>query len=601
MPSLSSDNSLAIQISTSADSSGIDQTQKGLESIGKTTTETQKTTSDFSEKFSSGMKKTAIGLGVLGVGMTAYAKNATDFTVDLVKSSKTLARETGTTVENASQLVYVTQRMGLSADQASSVFGIFSKKITEVADATGKNSIQQSKLQQEIKNTEDQLANAGNNAKQRQAELKNQIDATNISINENVKKIAANGDASGALKNKVEALRLKLVDLQQQYNDTGESSGSMSKETLALNTKLADLKQQLSASTDSFQKLGINVKDAQGKTKSFNDLLLEVSDKFKELKNGSEKTAIAMDLFGRSGKDMLPLLNQGSQAIQDMEKKADQLGLTLTAQTVGSISAYIRSQKDLTDSTNALKMAVGEATAPVLTAFNNKVNDVLLSLLSTDSPMRGLTANVLAFGGPALSFTATALGIASSLVQIIGGAGGARAAIASLQLTAAAGVILPVAGALASAAALAGAIYEVNKAINKVSAGIDDLNKKQITLSNSNIKVSGGSGVGLVQQLRNAFGGFAAGTNSAPGGVSVVGEEGPELVNLPRGAQVFPAHETKSLLAGARGGSTNGGNRTVSIQNVYLGSADASREFFNQLDSDTLLTSKGLTPNRGMI
>jgi hypothetical protein len=33
---------------------------------------------------------------------------------------------------------------------------------------------------------------------------------------------------------------------------------------------------------------------------------------------------------------------------------------------------------------------------------------------------------------------------------------------------------------------------------------------------------------------------FAHGTNSAPGGLAVVGENGPEIVNLRRGAQVIP-------------------------------------------------------------
>ncbi|PJR11559.1 phage tail length tape measure family protein [Sinorhizobium meliloti] len=36
--------------------------------------------------------------------------------------------------------------------------------------------------------------------------------------------------------------------------------------------------------------------------------------------------------------------------------------------------------------------------------------------------------------------------------------------------------------------------------------------------------------------------GFAAGTNFAPGGLAIVGEKGPELVNLPRGSSVTPNH-----------------------------------------------------------
>jgi hypothetical protein len=44
---------------------------------------------------------------------------------------------------------------------------------------------------------------------------------------------------------------------------------------------------------------------------------------------------------------------------------------------------------------------------------------------------------------------------------------------------------------------------------------------------------------------------FANGTNSAPGGLALVGERGPELVNLPKGSAVHTAHETKGMLGAA--------------------------------------------------
>lgn len=44
--------------------------------------------------------------------------------------------------------------------------------------------------------------------------------------------------------------------------------------------------------------------------------------------------------------------------------------------------------------------------------------------------------------------------------------------------------------------------------------------------------------------------GFANGTTSAPGGLTWVGERGPELVNLPRGAGVIPAHRASQMGSG---------------------------------------------------
>ena len=59
---------------------------------------------------------------------------------------------------------------------------------------------------------------------------------------------------------------------------------------------------------------------------------------------------------------------------------------------------------------------------------------------------------------------------------------------------------------------------------------------------------------------------FASGTLSAPGGLSLVGERGPELVNLPRGARVWSNSDTRSILAGA-----GGGGQTINVGPVYVG------------------------------
>ncbi len=66
----------------------------------------------------------------------------------------------------------------------------------------------------------------------------------------------------------------------------------------------------------------------------------------------------------------------------------------------------------------------------------------------------------------------------------------------------------------------------------------------------------------------------ARGTSYFPGGLSLVGEEGPELVNLPRGSQVFSNSRTRSLLNGM--GSGNAGiSVNYSPQITIQGNADA--------------------------
>lgn len=77
-----------------------------------------------------------------------------------------------------------------------------------------------------------------------------------------------------------------------------------------------------------------------------------------------------------------------------------------------------------------------------------------------------------------------------------------------------------------------------------------------------------------------AIGGlFASGTNSAPGGLAIVGERGPELINLPRGSQVVPNNKA----GGALGGNT--------VNNVFNVSGDVSQATIDRLQRAVIIAN----------
>lgn len=83
-------------------------------------------------------------------------------------------------------------------------------------------------------------------------------------------------------------------------------------------------------------KAGVSIRDASGGMKSADTLLLELSDKFQGLPEGVEKTALAMQLLGRSGAGMLPFLNQGSAAILALQREARELGAVMDEKTIAA-------------------------------------------------------------------------------------------------------------------------------------------------------------------------------------------------------------------------------------------------------------------------
>ncbi|KUM39021.1 hypothetical protein AR689_07655 [Arthrobacter sp. EpRS71] len=101
------------------------------------------------------------------------------------------------------------------------------------------------------------------------------------------------------------------------------------------------------------------------------------------------------------------------------------------------------------------------------------------------------------------------------------------------------------------------------------------------------------AGFGGKNQTNAVFGmpkGFATGTSYAPGGRTLVGENGPEILNLPRGSQVTQAYRTRNELAqDGAGGVTNILSGNFTFQN-----AEAVQEFWNRLDKTQRLAKMGM-------
>lgn len=113
--------------------------------------------------------------------------------------------------------------------------------------------------------------------------------------------------------------------------------------------------------------IGITALDASGNIRPMNDLLYDTADAFQKMPDGIEKTAIAQTLFGKSGKDMIPLLNLGSDGMKELATQADKLGLTLSADNVAKIKQYTLSQRDMGEAIKGLKLVIGLELMPVLT------------------------------------------------------------------------------------------------------------------------------------------------------------------------------------------------------------------------------------------
>jgi hypothetical protein len=129
------------------------------------------------------------------------------------------------------------------------------------------------------------------------------------------------------------------------------------------------------ATAEMAQKLGVSFTDASGAIKPMSEILPGLADKFKEMPNGAEKTALATDLFGRSGAQLIPILNKGSDGMAELTQKAKDMGLVLDDQSMGALADSKKAQREWDATLQGLQVTMGQVLMPIMEAFSRVVRE----------------------------------------------------------------------------------------------------------------------------------------------------------------------------------------------------------------------------------
>lgn len=133
------------------------------------------------------------------------------------------------------------------------------------------------------------------------------------------------------------------------------------------------------ANVEQFANLGVSVTNADGSLRSQEEVLFEVMASLQNMENQTEKARLATELFGRSGTELMPLLNGASGSIEEMKEQAHELGLVLDDEAVDSGVA-------LTDTMDQLKRAFGAVLTKLgakLMPYIQKFCDLLIKNMPT--------------------------------------------------------------------------------------------------------------------------------------------------------------------------------------------------------------------------
>lgn len=126
-----------------------------------------------------------------------------------------------------------------------------------------------------------------------------------------------------------------------------------------------------------FKDLGIQIKDSAGNLRQPNEIFEDVAEIFHNTKDGAAKTALAVELFGKSGAELIPMLNDGKSGLQAFYAEAERMGLVLSAEAIGKGDAFSDQLEQIGQQVKGVKLQLGTALIPALSAAAEKIAAVI--------------------------------------------------------------------------------------------------------------------------------------------------------------------------------------------------------------------------------
>lgn len=269
-----------------------------------------------------------------------------------------------------------------------------------------------------------------------------------------------------------------------------------------------------------FKELDVKVADSRGSLRNNYEVFLEVIDALGSMKNETERDAYAMQILGESATQLNPLIEAGSQKLQELAADAHEVGYVMDDETRESLVQLNDALQKLDKQGDAVHMRFAEALLPILTAFADLLTAIPTPVLTAVIAIAGITAVVVSVSKAVRDLAGT-MGVASGVVNTAFG----QLDLLYIKILL---IVAAITALIAVIAVLIGKGNDVTNAMNSITSAT----------------------TGTMQAANSNMPRYATGTRSAKGGLALVGENGPELINLRGGERIYTNGQTRSMLGG---------------------------------------------------
>lgn len=256
-----------------------------------------------------------------------------------------------------------------------------------------------------------------------------------------VKSALDSADALNKLSQRVGITVESLSTLVPAAELSGVSAQTFESGLKKLATAMLEAATGSEESARRFAALGVAFQDQDGRLRATDAVLLDLADRLQAMPDGAQKSALAVQLFGKSGAELIPFLNQGREGIAALTGEMEALGVQIGGDTAAQAEVF-------NDSLAKLRLAATSLANRVIEAFLPALNEMAGGMVESAKQGGALRAildgivlvlKTLALGAATVGKAFVALGeaigagMAAAVEALRGNTAGAKAIIAELK------------------------------------------------------------------------------------------------------------------------------------------------------------------------
>jgi DNA-binding Xre family transcriptional regulator len=154
---------------------------------------------------------------------------------------------------------------------------------------------------------------------------------------------------------------------------SGVSVEALKSSLSRLSVEAAKAAQGGGAAQEAFRALGVSVTNSDGSLRSSREILGDLAARFAAMPDGVEKTALAVQLFGRAGAQMIPLLNQGADGLEALEERARALGVEISDRTAAQAERFNDTLDELKTLAQGVGLDIADRLLPSINAYTRQI------------------------------------------------------------------------------------------------------------------------------------------------------------------------------------------------------------------------------------